>query len=183
MEVTDERIGDGRMLEPLVEYAETYCRVERGILDGTYDSRRVFSCLAGKGIDPAVRVRKSSSRRARGCPARKRVVLEYLRDPEERKRRVGYGGRWMAETAFSTFKRMFGEHMVARKFPNMVREIVLKVRLYNLFTSLKPASCAVYAEERMHLGWNMRNKRVMQQSICLLLSFISTLFWGFHFEF
>jgi len=51
----------------------------------------------------------------------------------------------MAETAFSTFKRMFGEHVTARKFPNMVREMVLKARLYNLFTSMNPAPCAVHA--------------------------------------
>lgn len=145
MEVTDERTGDGRMLEPLVEHAEMYCRIERVILDGAYDSRRNFSYLTGKGIDPAIRVRRNSSCRARGCPARKRVVLEYLRDSEEWKRRVGYGRRWMAETAFSTFKRMFGEHVTARKFPNMVREMVLKARLYNLFTSMNPALCAVHA--------------------------------------
>ena len=72
-------------------------------------------------------------------------VLEYLRDPEEWKRRGGYGRRWMAETAFSTFKRMFGEHVTARKYSNMVRESVLKARLYNLLTSMNPASCAVYA--------------------------------------
>ena len=145
IEVTDERTGDGRMLESLVEQAEGYCRIVRVILDGAYDSRRNFSYLAGKGIDPVIRVRRNSSRRARGCPARKRVVLEYLRDPEEWKRRVGYGRRWMAETAFSTFKRMFGEHVTARKFPNMVREMVLKARLYNLFTSMNSAPCAIHA--------------------------------------
>ena len=142
LEVTDERIGDGRMLEPLVEQAEEHCRIVRVILDGAYDSRRNFSYLSGKGIDPAIRVRKNSSRRARGCPARKRVVLEYLRDPEEWKRRVGYGRRWMAETAFSTFKRMFGEHVTARKYPNMVREMMLKASLYNLFMSLNPVPVA-----------------------------------------
>ena len=29
-------------------------------------------------------------------------------------------------TAFSSIKRMFGEHVTARKFPNMVKEIFLK---------------------------------------------------------
>jgi len=138
LEVIDERTGDGRMLEPLVEHAEMYCRVERVILDGAYDSRRSFSHLAGKGIDPGIRVRKSSSRRVRGCPVRKRVVEEYLQDPEEWKSRVGYGRRWMAETAFSVFKEIFGEHVVARKYPNMVRGMLLKVSLYNLLMSLNP---------------------------------------------
>ncbi len=64
-EVTDERTGDGRMLEPLVEHAEMYCRDERVILDGAYDSRGIFGYLAGKGIDPVIRVRRNISRRAR----------------------------------------------------------------------------------------------------------------------
>ena len=113
MEVTDERTGDGRMLKPLVEGAETHCRVVKVLGDGGYDSRD-SAYLAEKGIEPAIKVRKNSSGRARGCQARKRVVLEYLRDPEAWKRRVGYGLRWMAETGFSTFKRLFGEHVTAR---------------------------------------------------------------------
>jgi len=148
MEVTDERTGDGGMLKPLVEGAETHCRVVKALGDGGYDSRLNFTYLAGKGIEPAIKVRRNSSRRARGCPARKRVVLEYLRDPEAWKRRVGYGRRWMAETAFSTFKRLFGEHVRARTLPNMIREMLLKARLYNLFTSLNPAPvCRQYLGE------------------------------------
>ncbi|MGC2599080.1 MAG: hypothetical protein WA395_13250 [Nitrososphaeraceae archaeon] len=41
-------------------------------------------------------------------------------------RSASYGHRWMAETAFSSIKRMFGEHVTARKFSNMVKEIFLK---------------------------------------------------------
>jgi len=140
MEVTDERAGDGRMLKPLVEQAETHCRVIKALCDGAYDSRLNFTFLEERGIEPAIKVRKSSSHRARGCPARKRVAVEYLRDPEEWKRQVGYGLRWMAETAFSTFKRLFGEHVRARNFPNMIREMLLKASLYNLLMSLNPAS-------------------------------------------
>lgn len=66
------------------------------------------------------------------------MVAEFLRDPEGWKGRVGYGMRWMAESAFSSLKRTFGEHVTARKFPNMVREMMLKAALYNLFISLNP---------------------------------------------
>ena len=55
----------------------------------------------------------------------------------KRKRRVNYGYRWLAETAaFSSIKRMFGEHVTARKFPNMVKEIFLKAALYNMFNRM-----------------------------------------------
>ena len=39
----------------------------------------------------------------------------------------------MTETAFSSLKRMFGENIMATKFQNMVKEMMIKVSLYNLF--------------------------------------------------
>ena len=42
------------------------------------------------------------------------------------KRSVSYGYRWMAETVFSSIKRTFGEHVAARKFPNMAKELISK---------------------------------------------------------
>ena len=54
----------------------------------------------------------------------------------EGKERVEYGKRWVAEIFFSSFKRIFGEYVKARKFENMVNELVIKAVLYNLFVSL-----------------------------------------------
>jgi hypothetical protein len=68
------------------------------------------------------------------------AIMEQLRDPEAWKRRVGYGGQWMAETVFSVFKRAFGEYVMARSFSNMVREMIMKASLYNLFMSFNPAT-------------------------------------------
>jgi len=140
MEVTDEGTGDGRMLVPLVEQAQRRCNVVRVLGDGAYDSRLSFAYLEELGIEPGIRVRRNSSARARGCHARKMAVMEQLRDPEAWRRRVGYGGRWMAETAFSVIKRLFGEYVMARSFSNMVREMILKASLYNLLMSLNPAT-------------------------------------------
>jgi transposase len=44
-----------------------------------------------------------------------------------------YGQRWIAETVFSAIKRMFGEYTSANRFQNMVKEIMIKVSLYNIF--------------------------------------------------
>ena len=49
------------------------------------------------------------------------------------KKKREYGKRWMAETAFSSIKRTYGEHVSATKFQNMVKEMIMKVYLYNLF--------------------------------------------------
>ena len=59
------------------------------------------------------------------------------------KRSVSYGYRWMAETVFSSIKRTFGEHVTARKFPHIVKEIFLKAALLsnelaNCLHRLKP---------------------------------------------
>ena len=48
----------------------------------------------------------------------------------------GYGRRWMVETAFSTFKRLLGEHSMARTMENITRELVAKVALYNMLVNM-----------------------------------------------
>jgi hypothetical protein len=64
------------------------------------------------------------------------VVRAYLQDPPGWKERVGYGQRWMVGTFFSGFKRLFGEVVQAKRFERMVKEIELKVWVYNLMLGL-----------------------------------------------
>ncbi|MGC2599659.1 MAG: transposase [Nitrososphaeraceae archaeon] len=63
-------------------------------------------------------------------------VLRQQANLKRWKRSVSYGHRWMAETVFSSIKRMFGEHVTARKFSDMVKEILLKATLYNMFNRM-----------------------------------------------
>jgi len=136
LQVTDERVGDGRMLKPLVEDASQKAPISKTIADGAYDSKTNFHYLDEKGIEPCIKVRRSSTGRSHGCHARKLATQEYLKDPKAWTRRHGYGRRWMAETAISSFKRTFGEYVTAKKMENMVRELVVKANLYNLFIGL-----------------------------------------------
>jgi hypothetical protein len=136
LEVTDEKVGDERMLQPLVEDASRKGKIAKAIGDGAYDTRSNFHYLAEKGIEPIIKVRKNASSRAGGCILRKLVAQEYLRDPEVWKRSHGYGQRWMAETVFSSFKRTFGEYVSAKTMRNMANELILKASLYNLLTTL-----------------------------------------------
>ncbi|MGB8035742.1 MAG: transposase, partial [Nitrososphaeraceae archaeon] len=49
-----------------------------------------------------------------------------------------YGQRWIVESVFSSMKRMFGEEFVsARRFPNMVKEMMLLASLYDMFNTMK----------------------------------------------
>jgi hypothetical protein len=82
--------------------------------------------------------RMNSSGKAIGCYPRKLAVIQQLSDIDRwKKNRVSYGYRWMAESVFSAIKRMFGEYVMARNYQNMVKEMFLKVSLYNMFIDIK----------------------------------------------
>ena len=136
LKVTDEKVGDGRMLQPLVEEASKKGKITKTIGDGAYDTKSSFRYLNANGIEPVIKVRRDASSKAGGCVPRRLVAQEYLRDPDAWKRRHGYGQRWMAETVFSSFKRTFGEYVSAKTMHNMANEIILKASLYNLLTTL-----------------------------------------------
>jgi len=104
------------------------------LADGAYDSRDNFRYLAEKGIEACIKVRRGSSMKARGCTPRKLAAIEQLN--EGWKRRHGYGMRWMAESAFSCMKRVFGEHVRSVRWRSMVKELILKAYIYNMFTSM-----------------------------------------------
>lgn len=134
LEVTREYVHDGTMLEGLVEESSRKVEVKGVIGDGAYDSRRNFDLLAEKGIEPIIKVRRNAVKRLRGCPARREALIRQRKGSEEWRRK--YGLRWMAESAFSWMKRIFGEYVTAKNFENMVREITMKVFLYNLLIGM-----------------------------------------------
>jgi transposase len=140
MKVTSEKTGDNRMFQPLVKAAMNIRSICRVIADGAFDSRKNFKFLANHGIDPAIKVRGNSVAKAKGCPARRQAVAEQLKNPEAWKRNHSYGQRWKAETVFSALKRIFGEHVTAKKYVNMAREMLLKAALYNLLTQITASS-------------------------------------------
>ena len=143
LEVSSEEVHDGSKLKVLVDRAMENNNVKRIIADGAYDSNENFRFLCQNDIEPAIRVRKNSSlsreggRRSMTHSPRKEVVLKQLKNYKRWKHDINYGYRWMAETAFSSIKRMFGEYVSARRFPNMVKEMLVKVSLYNMFISMR----------------------------------------------
>jgi hypothetical protein len=72
----------------------------------------------------------------------------------------------MSEMVFSTFNGMFGENVMAERYSNGLKR-VLMARLYKLPTSLNPASCTVYTKGEMHRNRDFRNKRVTKKNKAL----------------
>jgi hypothetical protein len=136
MEVSTDDVHDVRALPGLVDGAEANVEVSKVIGDGAYDSSRVYALLGGRGIEVVVKPR-GNGRSDRGHPGRRRAV-ELVRSLgyDGWAERVGYGRRWAVETAYSTFKRLFGEHSLARDFGNIVKELAGKVALYNMMVNM-----------------------------------------------
>jgi hypothetical protein len=154
LEVTDEKVHDGRMLKKLVNHVldgsatttttsnsesnKNIIKIKSALADGAYDSDANFRYLQEKGITPGIKVRKNSIVSARNNSLRNSEVMLQSKDKDllKWKKKRKYGHRWIAETAFSTLKRTFGEYVSATKFNNMIKEMMIKVSLYNLFRRL-----------------------------------------------
>ena len=137
MDVSSEKVGDGKRLKRLVKRAEEKVRVRRVLADGAYDSKANFNFLAQEGIKPVIRVRKGSVPKSNGSYARKLAVVEQQAfKPKSWSRIHRFGYRWKVEGAFSVIKRVFGEYVTARKFVNMAREMAMKASIYNRFIAM-----------------------------------------------
>jgi len=136
MEVSTDDVHDVRALPGLVEKAEGNVRVAKLYGDGAYDSGEVYGFLEGRGIEPVIKPRRNS-RLDTGPPARRRAVSQIRELGYEAWAKVtGYGRRWAVETSYSTFKRLFGEHSLARNLENIARELAGKVALYNMLVNM-----------------------------------------------
>jgi transposase len=139
LEVTDETVHDGKMLKKLVNDVldNPGILIESVLADGAHDTNSNFQFLEQKGITSGIKVRKNSIISVRNNSLRNREVrLQTKDDLLKWKKKRKYGHRWIAETAFSTIKRTFGEYVSAIRFENMVKEMMIKVSLYNLFRKI-----------------------------------------------
>jgi len=104
--------------------------------DGAYDSGKVYGLLDELGVEAVVKPRKNSRIDTRSPGRRLAVGMVRERGYEAWARVTGYGRRWAVETVYSTFKRVFGEHSLARSFGNIVKELAGKVALYNMLVNM-----------------------------------------------
>jgi hypothetical protein len=136
LEVTSEEVHDGRMLKNLVDNVSENNNLKSVLADGMYDSNNNFRYLSNNHIKPGIKTRSNSKVKSTSCHARNMSVLRQQTNLKRWKYNMNYGHRWIAETVFSSIKRIFGEHVAARKFPHMVKEILLKASLYNMFSRM-----------------------------------------------
>ena len=141
LEVTDERVHDGKVMDKLIEHVLKSndnghaIKIKSVLADIAYDSNENFKRLEENKIQPGIKVRKNSIISAKNARTRNKEVRSQKDFPRWKKKRK-CGKRWVAETAFSSIKRTYGEHVSATLFQNMIKEMALKVSLYNLLGRL-----------------------------------------------
>ena len=93
-------------------------------MDKGYDSEKLHSFIReeikANSIIP-VKIRK-----------RTRIIGEYRQQLNENFDKKVYNRRSIVETVFSVIKRKFGEIVKARKYYNQVKEIKIKMLVYNI---------------------------------------------------
>ena len=138
LDVTSEEVHDSKVLSKLVEdiTIKQNKEIDTVIADGAYDNNKIFKMLAFRGIKPAIKVRKNSICKKTNHYQRNNSVTMQKNNLQQWKDSVCYGQRWVVETVFSCIKRMFGEYVTAIRLENMIKEIMLKASLYNLFQSI-----------------------------------------------
>jgi hypothetical protein len=134
-ERTTDRVHDSEVAKRMVDRSMKAGNVIKVIGDGAYDSIGFIRHLERRGIEPIIRPRRNA--RTDGGPPSRRSAARMIRDYGYRawSRIVGYGGRWMAETAISRFKELFGEHLLSRKPRWMDSELTIKALIHNMLLS------------------------------------------------
>jgi transposase len=139
LEVTDEKMHDGKVMGKLISRilnGHHNEKVGSVLADGAYDFNENFRFLHDKRIKPIIKVKRNSIILSKNSKVRNKDTAQQTKDFLKWKKKRRYGQRWMAETVFSSFKRMFGEHASVSRIQNMIKEMMIKVSLYNLFTRL-----------------------------------------------
>jgi hypothetical protein len=136
MEVSTDDVHDSKKAAGLLEGACNRADVEEALFDGAYDSEEVYGELEKRKIEAVVKPRRNA--RSDTGPLSRSVAVGMIRELgyESWAETVGYGRRWAVETAYSTFKRLFGEGAMGRRLGCIALELAGKVALYNRLVNL-----------------------------------------------
>ncbi len=124
MEITMDDVHDSEALPALIEKASRRRIIDEAIMDGVYDSSKVYRLLKRMGIKPIIKPRRNA--RLDGSPPERLRAVRLIRTHRNKEwsKLMNYGRRWMTETAFSTFKHLYGEYCMAKSIQNIESEFI-----------------------------------------------------------
>ena len=136
VELTTDDVHDSKVFSRLLKKAERRRKVSKVYGDGAYDSSEVYEVLKSKGIDAIIKPRKNS-RLDTPSKATRKAVKQYKRLGHRNWIKLReYGRRWSVETAYSTYKRAFGESTMAKTIKHITEELTTKALIYNMLLTL-----------------------------------------------
>jgi hypothetical protein len=139
LKISQHPVHDIPHAEKLLKQAHRTRHSDLYVMDKGFDSedihRLIWDTLNSNSLIP-IRIRKR--KRISGYYRRRMLMLF---DP------VLYHQRNKVETVFSVLKRKFGESLKARKYRLQVKEIKIKVILYNLSRAMKLFSVRIVVKE------------------------------------
>ena len=134
--VTTDGTHDSRAFPELLRRAESNGRVSKVYADGAYDSSKVYELLESKRIEAVIKPRQNSRIDTPSEPRRRAVAMHKRLGHKQWAKLTDYGKRWSVETAYSTFKRTFGEFCMAKTMTNIEKEMTTKAYIYNTLINL-----------------------------------------------
>lgn len=129
--MTNETTHDAKQLKKILKQSN-WIKVEIILGDRGYDSKECFDEITRFGAIPGIKVRKNAITRSRGCPARRKAVIEQRKNIDKWKKKVQSTMRCIIEVIFSGTKRWFGESFFSIKEKFRRIEIWLRTILWNV---------------------------------------------------
>jgi hypothetical protein len=119
-----------------LDEAEKNVRVAEAFVDCAYDSGEVYGELERRGVEAVIKPRVNA--RSGVGPQARRLAVGQVRELGYGTwaELTGYGRRWAVETAYSTFKRLFGECVMGRSLGGIALELAGKVALINMLVNM-----------------------------------------------
>jgi IS5 family transposase len=136
MIITTDGTHDSRAFPELLKKTESHVTVSKAIMDGAYDSSKVYKLLEHKGIEAVIKPRRNSRLDTPSEPRRRAVAMHKSLGHKQWAELKDYGKRWSVETAYSTFKRTFGEFCTSKTMSNIEKEMMTKAYIYNTLINL-----------------------------------------------
>ena len=122
--ISQKTYHDVKHAKALIRQSNKSRKSECYVMDKGYDSEKIHALIREEiKADSIIPLRKRKRRKIKG-KYRKQLYLIFDKNK--------YNKRNIAETTFSVVKRKFGEVLRARKFYNQVKEIKIKLIVYNI---------------------------------------------------
>ena len=132
MSITTDETHDSKEAPKLIDEASERRRIKRAHMDSAYNYSRVYDALEAKGIEPSIKPKRNNTGEyCKSALMRREIKLFRFLGYERWRILKRFGERWAVETTFSVFKSVFGEHVMSREWRYILRELQLKVVLYN----------------------------------------------------